>query len=369
MGEAELLKAVQLYVDPATAEKIMKNGIAEIALRRKDKKFSSFVKAKIANSNTSSEAAKQIMNAAMNSKTSDGKIVASIRNALDSVDLASKKLSTIDTGLKSVSTKIESVFKLASKVQALSFINIGLTAANIAVDITGFVVIANKMKGLSEQINQIAAELSKIKEISVEDMRSDCEKLYLDYNSFVTKIHDGDKLERDDLEEYLKRAKPFISKLIRLLLNGSVDAETLLNMIFTLLPAYTSVLCFFLRLYYFEKHATPLNYDSFLEVYQEVNNSQFRDAVQDYYLLDQGYNYRDVIDILNVQLFTVFNERLEIDDQLDLLEIFGTDEAYFEFERALDAAVEKEVSARSEEIADRCGEYASECRRVLQATA
>ncbi len=63
------------------------------------------------------------------------------------------------------------------------------------------------------------------------------------------------------------------------------------------------------------------------------------------------------------------HERLEIDDQLDLLEIFGTDEAYFEFERALDAAVEKEVSARSEEIADRCGEYASECRRVLQATA
>ena len=37
------------------------------------------------------------------------------------------------------------------------------------------------------------------------------------------------------------------------------------------------------------------------------------------------------------------HERLEIDDQLDLLEIFGTDEAYFEFERALDAAVEKEV--------------------------
>lgn len=366
MSEAELLKAVQLYVDPATAEKIMKKGIAEIVLRRKDKKFNSFVKAKIADSHTNSETAKQIMNAVLNSKSNDSKIAATIRNALDSVDLASKRLSTIDKGLRSVSTRIESVFNLASKVQALSFINIGLSATNIAVDITGFIVISKQLKGLSEQINQIAPELSKIKDISIEDMRSDCEKLYLEYNSFTTKIHDGDKIDRDDLEKYLQRAKPFISKLIRLLLKRSVDAEILLNMIFTLLPAYTSVLCIFIRSYYFEKHSTPFNYDIFRDLYQEINDSQFRSAVQDYYLLEQGYNYRDVIDILNVQLFSVFSERLEIDDQLDLLEVFGTEEAYFEFERALDAAVEKEITQRTEEIADRCGEYSSECKRVLQ---
>lgn len=369
MGNTDVLSPVQLLVDPAIAEMIKKNGIAEIVIRRKDKKFFQFINAKIADNQVSEEAKKRLLDAAMNIKASDGKIADSIRNAIDKINLANKKLPSIDSGLKSVSKKIESVFKLSSVVRAIPYINVALTAANIGVDIAGFVIIAKKMKGLSEQINQIAVELSYIKDISVENMRSDCEKLCLDYNTIVTKIHDGDKLERDDLEEYLKQAKPYISKLIRLLLKGSVDAETLLNMVFTLLPAYTSVLCLFLRLYYFEKHSTPFNYDSFLEVYQEINDSQFRDAVQDYYLLNKGYSYRDVIDILNVQVVSVFNERLEIEDQLDLIKVFGTDEAYCEFERALDAAVEKEIEKRADEIAEKCGECSEECRRILRATA
>lgn len=366
MEESELLRVIQLYVDPTTAEKIMKNGLAEIVLRRKDKKYSSFVKAKIVNSRASEEAKKQIMDAVLRSSADDGRIAAKIRSTLKNVNLASKKLKSIDLGLKDVSLRVEKVLQLTSKVQALSFVNIGLSASNLAVDIVGFVVIANKMRGLSEQINGIAEELSKIKDISVEDMRSNCEKLYLDYNSFVTKIHDGDGLNRDDLEEYLKQAKTFLSKLIRLLQNRSVDAETLLNMIFTLLPAYTSVLCFFLRAYYFEKQATPLNYDSFLEVYQEIKSPGFQNAVQDYYFLERGYDYRDIIDILNVQLFTVFNERLEIEDQLELLKLFSTDEAYYELERSLDASVKKEVEEQAEDIAGRCGEYEAECKRVLQ---
>ena len=82
-------------------------------------------------------------------------------------------------------------------------------------------------------------------------------------------------------------------------------------------------------------------------------------------MLEKNFDYRDVIDILNVQLSTVFGERLEIDDQLELISIFNTDEEYLAFERKLEEVVEKEVKERAEEIASRCGEFSDECRRVL----
>lgn len=295
------METLNIVVDPVIADTIRKNGLVEIALRRKDKKFSSFIKANITDLEVANEVGKTVSN--------------------------SKK----------------SLLNLSSRVRAISYIDLGLSLANLAIDTAGFIVIAQKMNDLSKHVGVIYEELGKLKNISVEDIRSNYEKLCLDYNSFVTKINDNDQLDRDAIEEYLKKAKAFISKLIRLLLNEDIDAEKLLNMIFALLPAYTSMLCIFFRSYYFDKRNIPLIYDNLKEVYEEIKDPKFRDKVQDYYLLDKNYNYRDVVDIIRIQSATIFDENLEIEDQIKLIEVFSNDESYRAFEKSLDYTVESEV--------------------------
>ena len=74
---------------------------------------------------------------------------------------------------------------------------------NIAVDIAGFIMIAKKMDGLKAEVEKLATSVEQLKDITIENIRSECEKLSLDYNSFATKIHDEDPIERDKLEEFL----------------------------------------------------------------------------------------------------------------------------------------------------------------------
>ncbi len=362
-----ILQKIILEVDPEIAEMIYKNAdkLQELVFRRADKKFQQFVKAKIVDSNPPEEAAKQIMQAAVKVQDSFKKNKAAIHKVVNKINLAAKKLDLMDMNLDKISVNLDSIMNSMGDLENLAFVQIALSVINIAVDVAGFIIIAQKMNGLSNQLDQIAAALGDLKDISVENMRSDCEKLSLDYNSFVDKIQNKDAIKLDELEEYLKRSKPFISKLVRLLEKKAVDTEVLLNMIFTLLPAYTSILSIFLKAYYTEKHSTPSNYENFLDVYQDINSPEFRNSVQDYYLLEKGFNYSAVIDILNVQLYTVFSERLELEDELTLLEIFG-DKEYAAFEKGLDKAVLKEITEKAEEISENCGEYADECRRILK---
>ena len=107
-----------------------------------------------------------------------------------------------------------------------------------------------------------------------------------------------------------------------------------------------------------------MNYNSFLEIYQELNEEAFRNAVQDYFFVEKGYSFSDVIEILNIHVATVFSERLGIEDELALIEIFG-DEEYREFSQRLEELAKTEAK----EAAEGYGFAPEEIKLALMATA
>ena len=367
MSANEMYTAVELLLKSADAEEVMRKGVAEVAFRRADQKFRSLVKCRIAN-NSQGEAAEKLLNSALGFESSNA--ANKIRSALKDIDLANKKLPAIENGIKSLTSKTESLISLSNKVRSLSFINAGLSLANLAVNITGFVIIGERLKSLSKVIDQLKPELESIKGLILEsDVYQKSEKIIMEYNSITDKVRTGESIDRDSLEDFLITAKTFLSSMIRLLDDDRIDSEALLNIILTLLPAYTSILCIFLKAYYFEKRSTPGNYDKFLEVYQEINTDRFRNTVQDYYYIKQHFSYRDVIDILNTQLVFIFSDRLQIEDQMALLDTFNTEEAYLAFEKKLDELAEEALTKEIDSIAKDSGIELSECRRVLTAQA
>ena len=86
--------------------------------------------------------------------------------------------------------------------------------------------------------------------------------------------------------------------------------------------------------------------------------------MQDYFFVEQGYNYSEILDILNIQLATVFTERLSIEDELRMIEIFG-DEDYRVFSEKLDDLAKNEAA----ENAEKAGFDPEEIRLALLATA
>ena len=121
------------------------------------------------------------------------------------------------------------------------------TAANVGVDIVGFVVVGNKLNSLNSNIMDIAKEIGKIAIVQKNGKISECERLVMQFNSLSSKIQDGDKINLDDIESWLINTKSFMSEMISNLASDALGEEIILNMLYTLLPSYTIMLGFYLK--------------------------------------------------------------------------------------------------------------------------
>lgn len=61
------------------------------------------------------------------------------------------------------------------------------TAANVGVDIVGFVVVGNKLNSLNSNIMDIAKEIGKIAVVQKNGKISECERLVMQFNSLSSK--------------------------------------------------------------------------------------------------------------------------------------------------------------------------------------
>lgn len=317
--------ALQILVDPEVAARLEKQGLAELVLRLKNKRFEEFVKCAIAKCEDQ-KAAKQVAQAALG--------------------------------------------KAGNVLNAAPYAGIAMQAIGIAASIAGIIIISEKINKLSGEVAEMKSRLDQIKDISIEtDILQVSEKLTLEFNQIVDKLRNGEPISTEFLENYLISFKPFMTTLINLLRNRDVDAGQLLNIIFTLLPAYTSVLSIYLKSYYFSNHSKPANYEKFMEVFKDTQSDAFNVAVQDYYFLNKKYPFRDVISILDAQHSFLIDGSLEIEDQMALLDAFDDEETYRLFEKQLEQAVEKEVEASIADISEKSGVPIEKCREVLLATA
>lgn len=62
--------------------------------------------------------------------------------------------------------------------------------------------------------------------------------------------------------------------------------ELVLKIIYTLMPAYTSLFNEYVRIYFFAKHTTPLNYKRFMDLYAELEIEGFRERLEHYFFLE-----------------------------------------------------------------------------------
>lgn len=362
--------AIELLVDKYVADEVTKKGIAEIALRRTDAKFKDIVKCSIIGKSTEPESSTtKVVSAALDivdphySYEDFRSAMSKIKNELNKSANSLKKMSS-DT--KKMAENVDIIYHNTDIVKTLSYLNIGLSLANVAIDVAGFIIIDNKLNYLNESIIGVSAKAEKLLAIEKNKIVQKCQELVMKYKSMAEKIKDGENIELDSIDGLLIEMCSYISAMISNLLEETSNKELLLDIIFTLTPAYTMLLSEFVKRYYFSKGKLPPNYDSFIRLYDELAAEQIEIILEDYYFLDKKMDRLDTLDAVNAQILLALNGRLLVEDQRDLVKAIGNQENYLLFHDEIEKIATERIKNMIPAIADKSEVSSKECRKLLK---
>ena len=359
--------ALEMLVKKSVADEVAQKGLAEIALRRADAKFKAMVKCRILGDTVLGDGIPQrVAASAMKLSIPGTNSIESIRGTIRAFEKGvGNQIAALSATTKNMALQVDGIYSLTKSIKSLSYLNTGVSMANLAVDVAGFIVVNDKLNTLNSEVQLVANNINRIANVQKNEKLSDCQKLIMRFNSMSAKIQSGDVFNLDDLESLIIDMRAYISEMILNLHDEALGTELVLKIIFSLLPAYTLLFGEFTRRYYYEKHNLPANYEMFLKLYDELESVNFRGKLHDYYFLDCKMHSQEVLDVLNTQTLLGLNGKVQIQDQTSMLQMLGTKEKVEAFDRGLDEFVYSWAKEKVPVIAKDSGVSKIECLKYF----
>ena len=194
--------ALKMLFEKSFADELLQKGMAEIVPRRADAKYRSFVKSQVLGKAVSGEEIPQrVATAAMQLSIPETSNMENVRGALRVFEKGiGNQVNALTTTTKNMALNVDRIYQLTSSVKSLSYLNTGISLANLAVNVAGFLVMNGKINALNSEVQLVANYLSKTANVQKNGKISTCQKLIMRFNSMSAKIQSGDVIDLDVLE-------------------------------------------------------------------------------------------------------------------------------------------------------------------------
>lgn len=328
---------IGLKAPPELAAWIEKNGLAEIAIRNANKRFSAMVKCGLADAAT--------VDNDVSDATAIKKAYGSLRTLLRADAMQTKVLTD---SVKNISVQADQIFRSCKIVQAQQFLSVGLSLANLGVDAVGFAIVTKKMNELNSDVQDIKATLKQFDDRDQSKIAAECQNLTMRFNTMADKVQLEEKIALDDMDSLMTDLTSFLQEMIQVVYKDAMPLELPLTIINCLLPIYTVLAQQYITRYYFAKKTLPSNYKEYCRLYDAILKSEFCQTLQDYYFLRKGLHYIDTADIIDAQILLGINGKSQIEDRVQLLQTLKTEEKVTEY----DAVVERCVHFWADNMSD-----------------
>ncbi len=335
-----------LKVPPELAKKLLNKETAEVVTRWIDARFEAFTKCPISLADSSKEeTVRSMMKAIRQQKINNvdiGKLNKILKTIENKTSSSAKSLSLLSSDMKTALSQISNLKTSFSSVSKLDYIDIAINLVNLGVTVYGILYINNRLNEVQTKLDHLSSEVSQIKNLLTSELQADFHRICLNFGTMSTRIKDNDLVTRQEIEQLLTEMRVFIQRIMRNFSSGAA-ADIALNMIFNLLSAFTALLCYYVRDYYFEKKHLPDHIKSFIDVYSELMDEHFIKKIEDYLVLNQGIGIVQMSEAITAQKLCVLNCMLQYEDQIERLKMVDSKEEYNEIEKALDEQVRKEI--------------------------
>ena len=354
---------LNLEVAEREAYQIIEKGFAEIVFRDENKRFDRMIKFAVENSDKiDSDKKDELLKQVKKMVQKQSYDVREVRNMLNKAD---KKMAVALDSLKDVAVNVDAIAESMKGIEALASINIGLQLVNIAVNVAGFVIIANKLNKLSAEVKEISDKLGHISDVQKNEKIETCQVLIMKFNAVTDKVKTKSNINLDELQNLVIEMRAFLSSMISNLNDEALGADVILQIINTLMPAYTLLVCEHLDRYHFANGTVPTNYGMFVSLFDEFFTKQFSEKLEDYYMFEVGLSQLATTDAVNAQILMALNAKTQVEDQLVILEELKTKENIMNYRASMEAAINEYISKIIPDLAESTGLDEQTCREVL----
>ena len=373
----EMMETLTMLVERSIAEELKDKGFAEVALRRADARFRAIPKCALLNNSDSTE--QSIAEAAMQLLNEQTSGMNGIQAAINSLEKnANGKLDLLSESVRGIAGKVDGLCVGMKTVSALSFINAGLSLANLAVTVVGFMMvnkkldringrlsdIETKLNQISKQLDAIALDVKKISDRDKNAIINEGLKLIMLIRTRLNMIQDG-TLEIDKDDALLIDTRTYISTMLANFRDNALETDIIVNIINNVMPAYTLLLNEYTTYYNYKKGKLPVNYEAFISLYDELAAPDVRSILINYLILEVNIHVTDAINAANIQTMLAFNGRVQIEDQVTIHERFKHKAAVEEFEKSIDDCVSEWTEKIIPFVAQTSGTDEESCRNFF----
>lgn len=223
-----------------------------------------------------------------------------------------------------------------SVVQNLSFLNVGLSAANLGVSAVGFAVVNKKLNQLSTDLQEVRRNTEDIKKTQLLEV----------VNRGSDLIHQAEELfqylsdQECDMQRFnaVLRAYQSYFEFVQSLMNESIlDYESGYQLIMNLLRSYTEILKNYIVEYaYTHNGKLPNICDSYIQTILSFAEPQFTEPLFDYIYLNNNLSKMDAKNSLLSHLLLVGNARIRIEDTRYLVSQIPEKEGYLKLQNSIE---------------------------------
>lgn len=361
------LTPLTILVDKSIADDAARKNMVEVVLRNGKAKYKAMIKCALSNASDSS-GKNEIFNTVLNSESANNYAIEQVNHAVRNVGKGIKKVDghivSLSNQVKDMSVNVDSIFKSVNMIKAMAVLNVGLSMANMAVNVIGFVVISNHLNEIDRQLVTIAGKLDDVKNLKKNELIQEFHQVTMYYNSLSDDISNG----KNDLrrqEEFLIETNSFFGKLKGNIMDKSLEISDLLKMIYSLIVPYTAILNSFVTAYYLENQKLPSNYESFTEIYDSLLDDSYLDTVERYWFIDRDQNNHDTYLAIDAMMLLTIQCKAEILDRMEILKVFNTKDKLDSLNEAMNEEMTQQAEKDAMKVADALHKDPAECKQVL----
>ena len=229
--------------------------------------------------------------------------------------------------LKDMAKNVSSIFSAVSSLQLASWLNVALSAANLAATVASAVIICNKLDHIDQKLDRIEGKIDAIAKVQfVTQIKQPCKAVVMDYKVITADLNKGKEVPEGKMLDVINQCCRLIETIFSLRKNYSTG--DVLELLYELMPVFTDLIVLYYQYYFDPSHGEHALHQDWMRIYDLLDSPELRNEIQDYLIIEDNTGNRQQNEILDCQHLVTIGSKQKIEEVLSDLRLCDSPAEY-----------------------------------------
>lgn len=354
-----------LDVSAKIANYIKRKGFAEIFIRDNMARCEEIAKIlfKTANKGQKDKITNIAMNAVRRIGVSDNALAEFQNNLLKQIDpqMIRKQLGKImqsqlqgNAIIKNLAKNVSGIYSAMSSLQVASWLNVALSAANLAATVASTVIICDKLDHIDKKLDRIEGKIDAVARVQfVTQIRQPCRTAVMGYKVIAADLNKGEEVPAGKMLDAINQCCNLMETIYSLRQNYSTG--DVLELLYDLMPVFTDLIVLYYQHYFDSAHGEHALHQDWMKIYDLLDSTEFRNYVQDYLIIVEHTGNRQVNEIMDCQRLVTIGSKQRIEEVLLDLRLCESAADYRDIMQFSNQYAQQQARVMEEELRNQLG--------------